>query len=44
MTIDTERIRDAVQGLLDNPSGIYCDGYPDAERNARAALSGEPHD
>lgn len=40
---ERDALRDAVEALLANPSGMYCDGYPEAERKARAALAqGEP--
>ena len=28
----------ALEALLKLPSGMYCDGYPEAEQRARAAL------
>lgn len=37
-------LRVAVQGLLNCPSCIYCDGYQDAEHKARTALQEKSHD
>lgn len=36
---ERDALWDAVEALLANPSGMYCDGYPEAERKARAALA-----
>lgn len=36
---ERDELREAVEALLARPSGMYCDGYPEAERKARAALA-----
>lgn len=36
--IEIERLRKALAALLDCPSGMYCDAYPAAEKQARALL------
>lgn len=38
---ERDALREAVEALLALPSGMYCDGYPEAERKARAALAQE---
>ena len=36
--IEIERLREALTALLACPSGMYCDAYPEAEKQARALL------
>lgn len=43
---EIERLREALAALLACPSGMYCDAYPAAEKQAQALLvpnaKGEP--